>query len=99
MVDLVSRRAEIAGISRAPDGFWMEQVARNLLDVVGSAFVPVVLHDPREVYVPTECRLHGIDVKREADVTCTRFERLPARSENLVSAQIAVHFQTPPIAN
>jgi putative transposase len=33
VIDLVSRRVEIAGISRCPDGLWMEQVARNLLDV------------------------------------------------------------------
>jgi putative transposase len=33
VMDLASRRVEIAGISRCPDGQWMEQVARNLLDV------------------------------------------------------------------
>ena len=33
VMDLASRRVEIAGISRCPDGLWMEQVARNLLDV------------------------------------------------------------------
>jgi len=32
VIDLASRRVEIAGISRSPDGRWMEQVARNLLD-------------------------------------------------------------------
>jgi putative transposase len=32
VIDLASRRVEIAGISRCPDGSWMEQVARNLLD-------------------------------------------------------------------
>jgi putative transposase len=32
VIDLVSRRVEIAGISRCPEGSWMEQVARNLLD-------------------------------------------------------------------
>ena len=32
LMDLASRRVEIAGISRCPDGVWMEQVARNLLD-------------------------------------------------------------------
>ena len=32
VIDLVSRRVEIAGISRCPDGLWMEQVARNLFD-------------------------------------------------------------------
>jgi hypothetical protein len=32
VIDLANRRVEIAGISRRPDGVWMEQVARNLLD-------------------------------------------------------------------
>src|SRR5579863_172611 len=32
VMDLASRRVEIAGISRSPDGVWMEHVARNLLD-------------------------------------------------------------------
>jgi putative transposase len=38
VMDLASRRVEIAGISRRPDGLWMEQVARNLLDV-GDGFL------------------------------------------------------------
>jgi putative transposase len=32
VIDLASRRVEVAGISRCPDGLWMEQVVRNLLD-------------------------------------------------------------------
>lgn len=31
MIDLATRRVEIAGITRRPDGVWMEQIARNLL--------------------------------------------------------------------
>jgi transposase InsO family protein len=38
VMDLASRRVEIAGISRSPDGVWMEQVARNLLDA-GDGFL------------------------------------------------------------
>ena len=34
VIDLASRKVEIAGICRQPDGPWMDQVARNLLDVV-----------------------------------------------------------------
>jgi transposase InsO family protein len=34
LIDVASRRVEIAGISRCPDGLWMEQQARNLLDTV-----------------------------------------------------------------
>jgi len=32
VIDLSSRRVEIAGIKPIPDGFWMAQVARNLID-------------------------------------------------------------------
>jgi putative transposase len=32
VIDLASRRVSLAGISRCPDGSWMAQVARNLLD-------------------------------------------------------------------
>ena len=32
VIDLQTRRVEIAGIVRQPDGEWMKQVARNLID-------------------------------------------------------------------
>ncbi len=32
VIDLASRRVEIAGISPNPDGRWMAQMARNLVD-------------------------------------------------------------------
>src|SRR5579863_888693 len=38
VMELASRRVELAGISRCPDGLWMEQVARNLLDA-GDGFL------------------------------------------------------------
>jgi putative transposase len=38
VMDLASRRVEVAGLSRCPDGLWMEQVARNLLDA-GDGFL------------------------------------------------------------
>ena len=38
VIDLASRRVEIAGISRSPEGVWMEQVARNPLDA-GDGFL------------------------------------------------------------
>jgi putative transposase len=37
-MELARRRVEIAGMSRSPDGIWMEQVARNLLDA-GDGFL------------------------------------------------------------
>ncbi len=33
VIDLKTRRIEVAGISRSPDGRWMNQVARNLTDI------------------------------------------------------------------
>jgi putative transposase len=38
VMDLASRRLEIAGISPSPDGLWMEQAARKLLDA-GDGFL------------------------------------------------------------
>jgi transposase InsO family protein len=32
VIDLATRKVEIAGISRSPDGVWMAQIGRNLLD-------------------------------------------------------------------
>jgi hypothetical protein len=32
-IDIASRKVEIAGITSRPDGSWMNQIARNLLDV------------------------------------------------------------------
>jgi transposase InsO family protein len=39
VIDLASRRVEIAGISRCPEGLWMEQVARNFLDAADGFLV------------------------------------------------------------
>ena len=36
VIDLKTRRIEVAGITRSPDGRWMGQVARNLTDVESS---------------------------------------------------------------
>ena len=33
IIDLQTRRVEIAGIAQQPDGAWMKQIARNLTDV------------------------------------------------------------------
>jgi hypothetical protein len=32
VIDLETRRVEISGIARSPDGVWMSQLARNLTD-------------------------------------------------------------------
>jgi hypothetical protein len=33
LIDIATRKVEIAGLTRSPDGLWMDQIARNLLDV------------------------------------------------------------------
>jgi len=38
VIDLATRKVEIAGISRCPDGLWIDQVARNLIDA-GDGFL------------------------------------------------------------
>ena len=39
LIDLASWRVEVGGVARCPDGVWMEQVARNLLDAVDGFLV------------------------------------------------------------
>jgi transposase InsO family protein len=76
-IDLETRRVEMAGIVRQPDGRWMRQVARNLTDVE-SGFLRdgyYVIHDRDPLYTAEfRCILEG------AGVTTMR---LPAKSPNL----------------
>jgi hypothetical protein len=51
VIDLKTRRIEIAGIVRDPNGEWMQQVARNLIDACDGP-VP-----PRTHAVPTQVGL------------------------------------------
>jgi transposase InsO family protein len=39
VIDIVSRKVEIAGLTANPTGGWMQQIARNLLDVDGGFLV------------------------------------------------------------
>jgi transposase InsO family protein len=69
VIHLASRRVEIAGISRSPDGPWMEQVARNLLDaddgfLVGRNYL-IVDRDPLYTRAfRTAMERGGVDVLR-----------------------------------
>jgi transposase InsO family protein len=77
VIDLKSRRVEIAGIIRQPDGEWMKQVARNLTDACdgflkGTRFLihdrdPLFTERFREILKPS-----GV-----------KTVKLPARSPNL----------------
>ena len=77
VIDLSTRRVEIAGIAPVPNGLWMRQVARNLIDDLtgflrGKRFL---IHDRDPLY--TRGFHEILDYARVADV------RLPPRSPNL----------------
>ena len=77
VIDLDTRRVQIAGIVRHPDGGWMKQVARNPTDGV-DGFLNAkryLLHD-RDPLFTDEFR----DILRGVGVTCLK---LPAHSPNL----------------
>lgn len=77
VIDLETRRVQIAGVVRQPDGAWMQQVARNLTDSVdgflqGKRFL---IHD-RDSLFTDAFRGH----MRASGIECLR---LPAHSPNL----------------
>ncbi len=77
VIDLPTRRVEIAGIAPVPNGLWMPQVARHLIDDVsgflrGNGFL---IHDRDPLYTREFRELLG-----HAGVTSVR---LPPRSPNL----------------
>jgi putative transposase len=77
VIDIESRRVEIAGIGRDPCGRWMEQMARNLVDAVDGflAGKRYLLMDRDPLYTgPFRQIVQGGGVK---------IVRLPARSPNL----------------
>ncbi len=77
VIDLPTRKVEIAGIAPIPDGLWMEQVARNLIDdfsgfLRGKRFL---IHDRDPLFT------RGFrELLQSAGVTSVR---LPPRSPNL----------------
>ena len=77
VIDLETRRVEIAGITRQPDGEWMKQIARNLTDI-DEGFLNgtrYLIHDRDPLF--TEAFR---DVLGSSGV---RTVKLPARSPNL----------------
>lgn len=77
VIDLASRRVHVAGIAIDPDGAWVTQCARNLVDPVtgflhGKRFL---IHDRDPLYTEAFS-----NVLRSTD---TKPLRLPARSPNL----------------
>jgi len=76
-IDLSSRRVEIGGIARSPNGLWMAQVARNLTDAVDDFFADkrYLIHDRDPLYT---CEF--IDIIADCGIEAVR---LPARSPKL----------------
>ena len=77
LIDIASRAVEIAGITRNADGLWMDQVARNLLDIEEGFLLEnrYLLLDRDPLYTTafrTALERGGVKVLR-----------LPARSPNL----------------
>jgi transposase InsO family protein len=77
VIDLKSRRVEIAGITAAPNGLWVEQVARNLVDCEDGFLLNSrhLIHDRDPLFTHAfagTLRRAGIDTVK-----------LPVRSPNL----------------
>jgi transposase InsO family protein len=77
IIDLRSRRVEIAGIARRPDGEWMKQIARNLTDAEDGFLngARYLIHDRDPLFTDAfRALLELSDVKTV---------KLPARSPDL----------------
>jgi transposase InsO family protein len=77
VIDLKTRRIEVAGISRSPDGRWMNQVARNLTDIESSFLerTRYLIHDRDPLFTEQFSSI--------LESSGVRPVRLPARSPNL----------------
>jgi transposase InsO family protein len=77
VIDIKTRRVQVAGIVRQPHGAWMKQIARNLTDHVDGFLwgTRYLIHD-RDPLFTDEFR----ELLRAAGVKCLR---LPAQSPNL----------------
>jgi transposase InsO family protein len=77
VIDLKSRRVEIAGISRFPDGQWMTQLARNLTDCE-SGFLRNARH-----LIHDRDPLFTKEFAKRLQISGVQPVKLPARSPNL----------------
>jgi putative transposase len=77
VIDLKTRRIEVAGISPAPDGPWMSQIARNLTDIESSfpKRTRYLIHDRDPLFTEQFGRI--------LEDSGVRPVRLPAQSPNL----------------
>jgi transposase InsO family protein len=77
VIDLKSRRVEITGVSRSPNGQWMTQLARNLTDSE-SGFLRnarYLIHDRDPLFTK--------EFAKRLKISGVRPVKLPARSPNL----------------
>ncbi len=76
-IDLQTRRVEIAGISRQPDGEWMKQIARNLTDADAGFLngAHYLIHDRDPLFTEAFKELLGSSGVKTV--------KLPARSPDL----------------
>jgi transposase InsO family protein len=77
IIDLQTRRVEIAGIAREPNGEWMKQIARNLTDAEDEFLngARYLIHDPDPLFT---------DAFRELlKLSDVKTVKLPARSPDL----------------
>ena len=77
-------KVEIAGICRQPDGLWMHQMARNLLDVVDG-----FLRGKRYLIVDRD-PLYTSEFRQALERAAITVLRLPPRSPNLKIRVLAV---------
>jgi len=77
VIDFQTRRVEIAGISRSPDGQWIMQLARNLTDAE-SGFLRSALY-----LIHDRDPLFTNEFAKRREISGVRPLKLPARSPNL----------------
>jgi len=77
VIDIATRRVEIAGVVCQPHGEWMKQIARNLTDSTDGALrgMRYLIHDRDPLFTKEFC-----DILRAAGVSCIK---LPAHSPDL----------------
>ena len=76
-MDISTRKVQIGGIAKKPDGLWMGQIARNLTDAVDGLFLGkrYIIHDRDPLYTR-----EFLSMLAEAGIASVK---LPPRTPNL----------------
>lgn len=77
LIDLSTRRVEIGGIAGKTNGFWMDQIARNLCDDVDGFF------KGKQYLILDRDPLFTIEFRKTLSASGVECVRLPPRSPNL----------------